>query len=80
MFRGFLTTVLLRYGALIGVGGGALVFALFHGINIVFPAGLVAGLVAGELFRRNGSIWPGVMAHVMFNLPTISVMVLASTA
>lgn len=80
LFRGVLATVLLRYGALIGVFGGALIFALFHGINIVFPAALVAGLIAGEVFRRSGSIWPGVMVHMMFNLPTIPVMVLASAA
>ena len=80
LFRGVLTTALLRYGALIGVVGGAVLFALFHGMNIVFPAALVAGLVAGEVFRRSGSIWPGVMVHVMFNLPTIPVMVLASAA
>ena len=80
LFRGVLTTVLLRYGALIGVLGGALIFALFHGISIVFAAALVGGLFAGEVFRRSGSIWPGVMVHVMFNLPTIPVMVLASAA
>lgn len=80
LFRGILTRALLRYGALIGVFGSALVFALFHGINIVFPAALVAGLVAGELFRRSGSIWPGVMVHVIMNLPAIPIMVLASAA
>jgi uncharacterized protein len=79
LFRGVLTTVLLRYGALVGVLGGALVFALFHGISTVFPAALVAGLFAGEVFRRSGSIWPGVMVHVVFNLPTIPMMVMAST-
>lgn len=69
LFRGVVTTALLRYGAFVGVVGGALIFALFHGINIVFPAALVGGLVAGEVFRRSGSIWPAVMVHVMFNLP-----------
>lgn len=80
LFRGVVTTALLRYGAFPGVGGGALIFALFHGINVVFPAALVGGLVAGEVFRRSGSIWPAVMVHVMFNLPTIPLMVLTSTA
>lgn len=78
LFRGVVTTVLLRYGAIIGVVGGALIFALFHGINVVLPAALVCGIAAGEVFRRSGSIWPAVMVHVMFNLPTIPLMVLAS--
>lgn len=77
LFRGVITTVLLRYGAFVGVVGGAMLFALLHGINMVLPAALVAGLAAGEAFRRSGSIWPAVMVHAIFNLPAIPVMVLA---
>ena len=77
LFRGVLTNALLRYGAFIGVVGSSLIFALMHGINIVFPAAVVAGLVAGEIFRRSGSIWPAVMVHIVFNLPTVPLMVIA---
>jgi membrane protease YdiL (CAAX protease family) len=80
LFRGVVTTALLRYGAFTGVVGGTLIFALFHGGNIVFPAAVVTGLVAGEIFRRSGSIWPAVTVHAVVNLPTIPVMVLASAA
>ena len=80
LFRGVLTNALLRYGPVIGVVGSAAVFALMHGISIVLPAAFVAGLVAGELFRRSGSVWPGVVVHVVFNLPTIPVLLLASAA
>ena len=79
LFRGVVTTALLRYGPLLGVVGGALVFALFHGINPVFPAALVTGMVTGEIFRRSGSIWPAVIVHSVVNLPTIPVLVLAGT-
>lgn len=79
LFRGVLTAALLRYGAFVGVGLGALLFALLHGINIVFPAAIVEGLIAGELFRRSGSIWPPVIVHVVYNLPTIPIMVFAAT-
>ena len=79
LFRGVLTTALLRYGPFVGVVGGALIFALLHGINIVFPAAVIAGLVAGEIYRRSGSVWPAVVVHVVYNLPTIPVMVLAGT-
>lgn len=80
LFRGVVTTVLLRYGPFVGVVGGALFFALLHGISIVFPAAFVAGLVAGEIYRRSGSVWPAVVVHVVYNLPTIPVMVLVGTA
>lgn len=79
LFRGVVTTALLRYGPLVGVVGGALFFALLHGISIVFPAAVVAGLVAGEVYRRSGSVWPAVVVHVVYNLPTVPVMVLAGT-
>jgi hypothetical protein len=54
--------------------------AIFRGINIIFPAALLTGLAAGEIFRRSGSIWPTVTVHVVGNLPTIPVMVLAGMA
>lgn len=79
LFRGVLTTALLRYGPFVGVVGGALIFALLHGISIVFPAAVIQGLVAGEIYRRSGSLWPAVIVHVVYNLPTIPVMVLAGT-
>ncbi|MEO8316387.1 MAG: type II CAAX endopeptidase family protein, partial [Pseudomonadota bacterium] len=80
LFRGVLANALLRYGPIPGVLGSAVIFALLHGINIVFPAALVAGIVAGEIFRRSGSVWPAVMVHVVFNLPTIPIMLLVSAA
>lgn len=80
LFRGVITNALLRYGPFVGVFGGALLFAISHGINMVFPAAFVAGAAAGEVFRRSGSIWPAVMVHVVVNLPTIPVMVLAGTS
>jgi membrane protease YdiL (CAAX protease family) len=80
LFRGVVTSALLRYGPYIGVIGGALIFAIFHGINPVFPVALVTGLAAGEVFRRSGSIWPAIAVHVVVNLPTIPVMVLARSA
>jgi membrane protease YdiL (CAAX protease family) len=67
LFRGVVTTVLLRYGALIGVIGSALVFAVMHGINAVFLTALVVGVVTAELRRRSGSIWPGFVVHLVNN-------------
>ncbi|MBP5977872.1 CPBP family intramembrane metalloprotease [Brasilonema sp. CT11] len=77
LFRGVITNVLLRHGPIFGVVSSALIFALTHGINIIFPTAVVAGLATAEIFRRSGSVWPAVVVHVVFNLPTIPVMVAA---
>jgi uncharacterized protein len=76
LFRGVITNALLRYGPFISVVGSTLIFALAHGINVVFPVALVFGLISAELLRRSGSVWPGVVAHVVNNLPTVFVLVL----
>jgi uncharacterized protein len=75
-FRGVLTNALLRYGPFVGVVGSTLIFALAHGINIVLPVAVVMGLVGAEIFRRSGSVWPGVVVHVIYNLPTVLMLVL----
>ncbi|MDO9413554.1 MAG: CPBP family glutamic-type intramembrane protease [Pseudolabrys sp.] len=80
LFRGVVANALLRYGPFIGVTASALIFALMHGVNIVFPAAVVAGLACGEIFRRSGSVYPAILVHVVFNLPTIPVMALIATA
>ncbi|MBH8552599.1 CPBP family intramembrane metalloprotease [Nostocaceae cyanobacterium CENA357] len=79
LYRGIVTNALLRYGSFAGVVGSTVIFALMHGINIVFPAAIVAGLATAEVFRRSGSIWPGLVVHIVFNLPTIPIMVLVGT-
>jgi membrane protease YdiL (CAAX protease family) len=68
LFRGVLANALLRYGPVIGVLGSSVVFALFHGINIVLPSALVVGIIAAEMMRRSGSIWPAVAVHAVNNL------------
>lgn len=70
LFRGVVQTALLRYGTMISVLGSALVFALAHGINVVTPVALAFGVLSAELYRRSGSIWPAVVAHVTHNAPT----------
>ncbi|MFC7625197.1 CPBP family intramembrane glutamic endopeptidase [Microlunatus sp. GCM10028923] len=76
LFRGVLTTALLRYGPWIGVIGSSVIFALMHGINFVLPAAVIVGLIAGELRRRSGSIWPGVIVHAVNNSITVVVYAL----
>ena len=68
LFRGVVTTVLLRYGAAVGVVGSAMIFAVLHGVPNTMFAAVIVGLIAGDLRRRSESIWPGVGVHVVFNL------------
>lgn len=78
LFRGVIANALLRYGPIIGVVGSALLFAVAHGLNTVFPAALVVGLITAEIFRRSGSIWPAVIVHAVHNLPTVPFLVAAA--
>lgn len=80
LFRGVIANGLLRYGSVIGVVGSALIFAVTHGLNTVFPAALVVGLITAEIFRRSGSIWPAVVVHSVVNLPTVPFLVAATAA
>ncbi|MBG6064659.1 CPBP family intramembrane glutamic endopeptidase [Micromonospora ureilytica] len=68
LFRGVITTALLRYGALIGVIGSTLIFALAHWNLAISIIALVVGLIAAELRRRSGSVWPGFVVHLVNNL------------
>lgn len=68
LFRGVLMRGLLRYGAVIAVVVSSVVFAVFHGVNMALPSALVVGLVAAEVVRRSGSVWPAVVIHVINNL------------
>lgn len=77
VFRGVVATALLRYGPVVGVVGSALIFALFHGINPVFPGAFIIGLATAELYRRTNSLWPSIVVHVVVNLPAPLISVLA---
>jgi uncharacterized protein len=79
LYRGIVTNGLLRYGPFVSVVGSTVIFALMHGINTVFPAAVVAGLATAEIFRRSGSIWPGLVVHFVFNLLSFLIMIFVGT-
>ncbi len=56
-----------------GVGVSAVVFAVSHGINDVTPMALLVGIATGVLYWRSGSIWPGVVVHMVYNTSGILV-------
>jgi uncharacterized protein len=80
-FRGVLANALLaRYRAWVGVVVSAAIFALAHGINPVLPAAFAVGVLAAVLFRRSGSVWPGVVLHGVNNLVALFVPLLLARA
>jgi uncharacterized protein len=72
LYRGVLYTWLRRWGIVIAASGSALVFGLTHGLNVVFPATVLLGLLLALAYERSGSIWPGVVGHVVYNLLVFS--------
>ncbi|WP_188551283.1 CPBP family intramembrane glutamic endopeptidase [Sediminivirga luteola] len=72
LFRGVVQTALFRYGAVISTLGSAIVFALIHGsISVLTPLAFLVGVLTAELYRRSGSLWPAIVAHIVHNAPTI---------
>ena len=68
LFRGVLLRGFLQHyppGAAIGLS--ALVFAVFHFTLSQLPVALLFGLFAGWLYWRTRSLWPCILAHVLFN-------------
>lgn len=76
LFRAVGYGVLRRLGYVVAVVLSAGVFALAHGLNVVFAAALLLGVVNAVLYERTGSIWPPAAAHATFNLISF-VLVLA---
>lgn len=68
LFRGVVTSALLRWGPVVGVVGSAFVFAVMHFNVAVAITAFVVGLIAAELRRRSDSIWPAFVVHVVNNL------------
>ena len=72
LFRGVLYTWLRRWGVAVAMVGSALIFGLNHGINLVFLATVVLGLLLALAYERSGSIWPGLVGHILYNLLVFS--------
>jgi uncharacterized protein len=67
-FRGMLYPLLRRRApAALAIVANAAIFALAHAIPILIPGLFVVGLFLAFLRERSGSVWPGVLYHVMQN-------------
>ncbi|MEV1290634.1 type II CAAX endopeptidase family protein [Pseudonocardia sp. NPDC049635] len=67
LFRGIGYGALRRYGVWVAVPASSAVFALAHGINVVLVIAFLLGVVCALLYERSRSVWPAVVAHVVFN-------------
>jgi uncharacterized protein len=76
LFRGVGYGSMRRYGAVVATIVSSLVFALAHGLNVVFLAVLVLAVLNAVLYERTRSIWPCVATHAAFNLCSFVVLLL----
>lgn len=67
VFRGVIANALNRYGAWAGVVGSAAIFGVVHGFTVILLDAFMVGILVGYLFRKTGSIWPGVVVHIVYN-------------
>ncbi len=56
----------------------AFLFGLIHGNPAQIPFAFALGLLLGWLFLRSGSLWPGLLAHVINNTVGASMMAFSS--
>lgn len=67
LFRGYVFRVMLRAWSPRGaIAANALLFAIVHPA-LSFPAVLVLGLACAWLCFRSGALWPGMIAHAVYN-------------
>jgi membrane protease YdiL (CAAX protease family) len=66
-FRGLGIRALLRFGGLAAISVTALAFGLGHGIAVALPVLVAFGAGLGWVRLRSGSLWPGVIAHGLYN-------------
>lgn len=78
-FRGYLLNSLRgRVPAAAAIAISALIFGLFHlsvgglaAVERVFTSAFL-GVVLGYLFWRTGSVWPGVLVHILHNSTSVA--------
>lgn len=68
VFRGIILGALgARWGALTGLLGSALIFALYHLTPWQIVPIFILGMACGWLTQHRGSLWPAVSLHVLYN-------------
>ncbi len=74
-FRGFVFPGLAsRWGIPAGAIGSSLLFAAIHGASGLLVPAFISGLLLVWVYRRTGSLWPGVLAHSAQNAIALAVV------
>jgi membrane protease YdiL (CAAX protease family) len=79
-YRGLGVRVFRVLGTLVAVVSTALLFGLAHGILVALPALGFFGLCLAWLRARADSVWPGVIAHAVYNGLGIAAFFATSTS
>jgi uncharacterized protein len=66
-FRGLGVRALAFLGSVWAILGTAVVFGLGHGLLIAMPVFIAFGVALGWVRLRSDSVWPGIVAHGLFN-------------
>jgi membrane protease YdiL (CAAX protease family) len=66
-FRGLGVRALAFLGSLVAILGTALVFGIGHGILVALPVFVAFGVALAWVRLRSDSVWPGIVAHGLFN-------------
>jgi uncharacterized protein len=77
LFRGIGYGSLRRFGVAVATIVSSLLFALAHGLNVVFLAVLVLAVLNAVLYERTRSIWPCFVTHATFNLTSFAILLIA---
>jgi hypothetical protein len=66
-FRGLGVRALTFLGSAVAILGTALAFGLGHGILVALPIFVAFGAALAWVRMRSDSVWPGIVAHGLFN-------------
>ncbi len=67
VFRGIVMQSLRRFGDMFALVASALIFGIFHLNLIQMPYAFILGLCIGYLVMRTGSLWVGIIIHLLNN-------------
>lgn len=74
VFRGVLfPAVAKRYGLIAGIIGSSLIFMLVHLNPIQMISVLPLGIYLAIMYRKTGSIYPGIILHAVWNFMTLMI-------
>lgn len=75
-YRGLLQGALIKRGlpAWLAIGIGAFAFGIMHLQLLQLPALVLVGVLTGVLYHRTGRLGTAIVAHMAFNMVTVTVL------